>query len=213
MPGGSIIIGLAAGAMAVVPIHAPSPAHAQLVPPQPCSTVSNALPPTSSCTIADGELNYEISIVINSFVNAFSNPSAEMFWWGDSDKARDAAAAVGLAFGFPNDFGTFGEVGPYFASGISNPSSGGEVRGGVCFGSTLSLCFGGVPLEGCLDPFLCGPPTEFEVENVWARSSLVRTPDQPAVPSPLPAIGAAAAYGYSRKLRKRIKSQGLLKVS
>jgi hypothetical protein len=31
-------------------------------------------------------------------------------------------------------------------------------------------------------------------------------PDIPAVPGPLPILGVAAAFGYSRKLRKRIKS-------
>jgi len=31
-------------------------------------------------------------------------------------------------------------------------------------------------------------------------------PDKAAVPGPLPLVGVAAAFGYSRKLKRRIKS-------
>jgi hypothetical protein len=41
-------------------------------------------------------------------------------------------------------------------------------------------------------------PWPADVPNVWA--------DVTEVPGPLPILGAAAAFGYSRKLRKRIKS-------
>ena len=41
----------------------------------------------------------------------------------------------------------------------------------------------------------------------WASATLVTPPPAASVPSPLPALGAAAAFGYSRKLRSRIKGR------
>ncbi|MCX5951713.1 MAG: hypothetical protein NT158_11330 [Cyanobacteria bacterium] len=42
---------------------------------------------------------------------------------------------------------------------------------------------------------------------VWAQATLYSSTAAP-VPGPLPAFGAAAAFGFSRKLRKRIKRSG-----
>lgn len=43
--------------------------------------------------------------------------------------------------------------------------------------------------------------------SIWAQATLVTPPPAASVPSPLPALGAAAAFGYSRKLRSRIKGR------
>jgi len=40
--------------------------------------------------------------------------------------------------------------------------------------------------------------------SVWAKAA----PAASTVPGPLPALGAAAAFGFSRKLRKRLKASG-----
>lgn len=192
---------LATGAMAAIPLIASSPADGKAIPPQPCETVSPPLPVTSTCIIYDGVVEYEISLVVDSYVKAFPNPStADMFWWR-TGKARDAAAAVGGAFGFPN----FSSYGPYFAEFETSPSSGGELLGGVCIlGGNGSIgCYGGIPLARCWeDTFMCGDPPPAPV-SVWARSS--RIFDEPSVPGPIPALGAAAALRFSRSLRRRIK--------
>jgi hypothetical protein len=44
----------------------------------------------------------------------------------------------------------------------------------------------------------------YDANTSWAQASLI--PFGAPVPSPLPALGTAAAFGYSRKLRKRIKN-------
>jgi len=40
--------------------------------------------------------------------------------------------------------------------------------------------------------------------SVWAKAA----PAASTVPGPLPALGAAAAFSFSRKLRKRLKASG-----
>ena len=42
-------------------------------------------------------------------------------------------------------------------------------------------------------------------ETAWTLSTPFSTSSSTPVPGPLPALGAAAAFGFSRKLRKRIK--------
>jgi hypothetical protein len=43
------------------------------------------------------------------------------------------------------------------------------------------------------------------IDAVWTLSTPFSTSSSTPVPGPLPALGAAAAFGFSRKLRKRIK--------
>jgi len=43
-------------------------------------------------------------------------------------------------------------------------------------------------------------------DGIQSVSSTVSVQDAPAVPGPLPIFGAAAAFGFSRKVRNRIKA-------
>jgi hypothetical protein len=65
--------------------------------------------------------------------------------------------------------------------------------------STWSLVFN--PTTG--QPFFTN--TLVPIGAVWTLSTPFNSPPTP-VPGPLPALGAAAAFGFSRQLRKRIKS-------
>ena len=49
-----------------------------------------------------------------------------------------------------------------------------------------------------LEPFIIADETAWTLFTPFSSSTA-------AVPGPLPALGAAAAFGFSRKLRKRIK--------
>jgi hypothetical protein len=49
------------------------------------------------------------------------------------------------------------------------------------------------------------PSLEFILTDIEARAD--KHPDPTGVPAPLPLLGAAAAFSYSRKLRKSLKSQ------
>jgi hypothetical protein len=107
------------------------------------------------------------------------------------------ATAVGGRLGFPNGPLAANEPptgGPFFAWQVtSNPT----VNDVTLVGRYISVsnC---VPLG---DPADCGLDRGLvndRTEVTWAQA----TP----VPGPLPVLGAAAAFGFSRKLRKRIKT-------
>jgi hypothetical protein len=197
-----LFIGLITGAAAALPLLTPSPAHAIS-----CAATSG-LSATGTCTIEDAGNTYEISIVTDTFANAFPAPSTDnMFWWGDEGKSADAALAVGAAFGYPNVFGYPSFLdGPLFAVDlVVNPGSSTFVRGRSCQGVPELNCS---PESGFPFGYSFSLAVDQRVGLVqgvadftWARSSLVSSA---AVPGPLPVIGAAAAFGFSRKLRKRI---------
>ena len=61
------------------------------------------------------------------------------------------------------------------------------------------------------DPFGAGWRSPLILDNIQRADAA--SPPPPQVPGPLPWLGAAAAFGYSRKLRKRIKGSTLPKVT
>jgi hypothetical protein len=103
-----------------------------------------------------------------------------MPWWdggGTGNLARDFATQVGLGLGLPNS-GT-----------------------GPAFGYRL---FGGVQnyrVDSSNNPFNQAPG-DSQIFT-YAQATLYTAPT--AAPGPLPLFGAAAAFGFSHKLRKRIK--------
>lgn len=177
----SLLIGLAFGAMAAVPLLAPSPAQALA-----SCALSSSLGNGGSCTIVDGTDTYEISIVNDSFLNAFptlSDQTTKMFWWGNESKAISAARAVGTAFGGP-------PFAQYFAFNFTTDSVVRAIRFRADIVPANALAYD----NNVSNPYF------------YAKSTLV-TPAGPsaAVPGPLPVLGAAASFCFSRKLRKRIK--------
>ena len=104
-----------------------------------------------------------------------------MPWWGSSSLASQFATQVGSNLGLANI-----TVGPFFAyQALSN--------------TVIAFTFASFPVPSVFS--LGVSPTD---SFSWAKASLVAQPAAP-VPGPLPALGAAAAFGFSRQLRKRIK--------
>lgn len=92
----------------------------------------------------------------------------------------DEQLALDLAETVGNAFGaTNGPFGPFFAYDFVDPSI--FVAVGSSFGSVVAIT----------------GATNVVSSETWAQAT--------EVPGPLPALGAAAAFGFSRKLRKRIK--------
>ena len=102
-----------------------------------------------------------------------------MPWWGSESLASQFAAAVSGNLGAPND-----PFGPYFGWSVIN----GAIEVKRWFTTTSTVIPGSHMTDGTF---------------TWAQATLYTAP-APA-PGPLPLFGAAAAFGFSRKLRKRIK--------
>ena len=124
-----------------------------------------------------------------------------MPWWGNCPQqgCTESLAiqfADALAGSIP--VGTVGGViyGPFFGYQEFYPNANGSID--MAFWES-DRGFGQGPGTST------GDPDKRDVET-WAQATLVTPPPAP-VPSPLPALGAAAAFGYSRKLRSRIKGR------
>jgi hypothetical protein len=145
-----------------------------------------------------GGVQYDVNTFFGSYndnSSKFALPPAPggMPWWGSQSIASQFAAAVGDNLGFWNNGVTcYGCIAPFF--GWSNTVPGG--------GSIVWLEAYGHPAVFANPALSSGSyPNSF---NEWAYASVVNLPSVP-VPGPLPLFGAAAAFGFSRKLRKRIK--------
>ena len=94
-------------------------------------------------------------------------------------------------------------------AGLSNPNGGAEFPSYLAL-STLGRSQLTNPLRGVTNED-CGLFNQYCTGWTGGSSTgLVFTPvsDAAAAPGPLPIFGAAAAFGFSRKLRKHIKSNG-----
>ena len=179
--------------MAAVPLLAPSPAQALTA----CASVTTTLTAAQSCTIDDNGTTYRISLQTGTFPNALASPTT-MFLWGDAIKAGRAASAVGGAFGFPNPIypapppPVSTATGPLFAYAIHGATS-------------LSIISRGIWLGGIMPHLRYRDTWATSTTQTWAYSQPAPAGPAASVPGPLPVLGVAAAFGFSRKLRKRTK--------
>ena len=134
-----------------------------------------------------GGVQYDVTTFTGSYdanTSKFALPPAPgvMPWWGVSSLASQFATAVGNGLGTPN-----GQQGPLF----------GVVRTGP--GNAFISYYSHHSSFGTISTF-----TGISDSATWAQVAPAATATAPA-PGPLPLLGAAAAFGFSRQLRKRIK--------
>ena len=103
-----------------------------------------------------------------------------MPWWGSDSLASQFAAAVSGNLGAPN-----GSFGPFFGWSVSS-----SIEVYRWLGTTSTVYAGSYTTDSTY---------------TWAQATLYTAPAPAPAPGPLPLFGAAAAFGFSRKLRKRIK--------
>ena len=133
-----------------------------------------------------GGLLYDVTTFTGSYnsnTSKFQTPAngGVMPWWGSSTLADEFATQVGSGLGQPNNLGApFGPVFAYATSGQNLRIYYYDSR----YQSPSILSYDALP-----------PGDSF----TWAQVNVS------AVPAPLPLFGAAAAFGFSRKLRKRIQ--------
>ena len=149
-----------------------------------------------------GGLNYEVTTFTGSYdANASKFTTTDMPWWGNTSLADQFAVAVGNSFGatqqlYDSSISTV-VYGPLF-------SVGGRISYvGAPYDALFSWAVA-VP-NGTVASFHQLYPTSDTF--TYATATLASSPPAPSssVPGPLPALGLAAAFGFSRQLRKRIK--------
>lgn len=144
------------------------------------------------CRVTVGGLKYDVTVFTGNY---FADPSkfataangGAMPWWtgGSSATAIAFATAVGNYFGSTLNINFAQPSGPMFA--YRGYSSG-----------SLAMATFGNGSQSVVDVLWDKSTTQF-----FAQATLY-TPPVPA-PGPLPLFGAGAAFGFSRKLRKRIQ--------
>ena len=145
-----------------------------------------------------GGLDYDVTTFIGNYndnVSKFNTPAngGVMPWWGSSADAETFRDVVGASLGTPNNCGWAGVIncGPFF---------GYQIWGGASGSDGVFITF---------NPYPTGLGYVHVSANydlsTWAQATLVTSAGSANVPGPLPILGVAAAFGFSRKLRKRIK--------
>jgi hypothetical protein len=135
-----------------------------------------------------GGVQYDVTTFTGSYnanTSKFALPPAPgvMPWWGSQSLAQQFAGAVAGNLGFPN-----GTVGPLFGYTLFEFVFGASVASCARFQGGSSTCSN----------------SSGSSSQTWAQATAY-TPPAASVPGPLPALGAGAAFGFSRKVRKRIK--------
>ena len=139
-----------------------------------------------------GGVQYDVTTFTGSYTANSSkfNTAANggvMPWFGSSSLALSFATAVGTNLGTPNSF----------IGNTSGPAFSYQTTPTDTFGKAWCTA-------SC---FLSGDDSAWSAGNssvVYAQVAVYTAPVQPA-PGPLPLFGAAAAFGFSRKLRTRIQ--------
>jgi hypothetical protein len=135
--------------------------------------------------------NYDVTTFTGTYNNNISKFATAanggvMPWWGSSSTAGSFTSAVNAGLGLPNSSGNFGPYFGYRANGTNN------ITYDYWDSGLSSVSF---------------TSTSRDNTRTWAQATPA-APSSPAAPSPLPIFGAAAAFGASRQLRKRIKRSG-----
>jgi hypothetical protein len=160
-------------------------------------------------TVVGGK-TYEVSTFTGSYsANSSRFTVAEMPWFGNQSQATEFAAAVGAGLGLNPGIilpgiGRAG-VGPLFASAKDVAVVLGEVPIPV---TRNSLYYQVGPTTTGTYPFGTLPP--LPIPQSGSASALLpyavaREISTQSVPAPLPLVGAGAAFGFSRRVRSRIR--------
>jgi len=181
---------LALGAAAALAAISLSPGSAQAA----CAPGTDS----SICRVTVNSVQYDVTTFTGSYngnVGKFETSAngGEMPWWGNSALANSFAAAVGGNLGYPNQPGA-NLQGLWFAWNT--------IQGLYWYPWVYAYTQEGTVVSGADSPG--GTGLNSRADYVWAQATLY-SGSAASAPGPLPLLGAGAAFGFSRKLRKRIK--------
>lgn len=159
-------------------------------------------------TVSVGGFDYDVTTFTGTYkdnVSKFETPAngGVMPWWGDSGLASSFASAVWDSLGLiPNNGYQPVAAAPLFAYQW--------VAGGtryLIFDDRIQFEY--VYIDGLNALHTGQSESNVNDSQTWAQVTLVSTTtggSSANVPGPLPILGLAAAFGFSRKLRKHIKA-------
>ena len=148
-----------------------------------------------------GQLQYDVTTFTgqyNSNTSKFQTAAngGGMPWWNSTALAQQFATALGTSLGIVNTCSLAINCGPLF-SYSRRPGFVVPFLENWRFDQSASGGVGGVLPDNSVDG---------RAFRSWAQATLYDAPASDAsAPAPLPLFGAGAAFGFSRKLRKRIK--------
>ena len=199
-------LGAALGAVVAGLVLAAGQAKAIVVTVVSCCGVSPSLVGDWEVTTFYGSFNDNVS----KFATAANG--GVMPWFGSLNDASGFNSAVYTSLGAPNLIGGYFYTSPFF--GYRSPPGSTDSQFSFGYSREISV----VAICGQLS---CKPPSTatFAINNdtpwTWAQATLVSgggstsgggyTGGTASVPAPLPILGLAAAFCFSRKLRQRIK--------
>ena len=160
---------------------------------------AKALTVTVPVTVGGISQNYDVTTFSGTYIDNTSKfTTTDMPWWGDSTLADQFASAVGVSSGLDGNFD--GSYGPLFAY---------QTRGAS---TTNAYIYDG----GMASPDYYNNAQTLSYAIASLASSPPAASSTASVPGPLPILGLAAAFGFSRKLRRRInlhKGTGAVSIS
>jgi hypothetical protein len=148
---------------------------------------------------------YTISYITGTWAAVKTQLTPQM-WWGDSNLAGSLAGALMGSGVIPPGAGTSPILNMF-----QNSGAGPMLTSNLFFATDEATIFPPANIavvngQTSLSPFN-GSALNFQVMQSasynWAVATFVPAPGAP-VPGPLPLVGAAAAFGFSRRLRSRI---------
>jgi hypothetical protein len=146
--------------------------------------------PAAAVVVNVGGIVYDVSITNMSYALSPTSfalpPLGQMPWWGDDARASEFATSVFLQLG-P---GTDANYGPVFAYAVD-----------TALNQVLGLSQSLTDIDDQIDVM----PTTSATTLYATASSTSTTP----VPLPLPILGAATAFGWSRRLRQRLHQRSI----
>lgn len=150
--------------------------------------------PASAFVVNVGGQDYDVKSVFSTF-EANATLLQSQVWWGDGSLAQQFAAAVGTNLG---GFSNGGFSGPLFSVQLG----AGDTNEGFSY-QPADFPLAGLP-EGVRN---YGTPNSTFGGVTWQWNYAYAERVSPSsVPGPLPLLGAAAAFGWSRRLRKRLSA-------
>ena len=137
--------------------------------------------PAQAAVVNVGGVLYDVTVVETSYTASTSSfqlpPLGQMPWWGSQPTADNFAGQVFSALGEGSTAG----YGPLFA---------------YAYNASIAEVVGSLQDLSATGSFIDGTPAA----SATVKYAIATAP----VPGPLPLFGAAAAFGWSRQLRRRV---------